>query len=70
MRTLEIPEAEFYAYSQWTRYRRGYKSNWAFVIHKINYGRWVGRHLKNVEPQEPSQEYLDWLDEYQQNYNK
>lgn len=69
MNKLDIDEKTFHAYATYVQRERGYKNNWVFVIHKVHFDKWVSKQLRaeNI-PQEPSQEFLDWLQEYQQNY--
>lgn len=71
MSKLDIDEKTFHAYATYVQRERGYKNNWVFVIHKVHFDKWVSKQLRaeNI-PQEPSQEFLDWLQEYQQNYVK
>lgn len=44
--------------------QRGYKNSWPYVVFREKYGRWPGKLLKEGEPQEPSQEFLDWTKAY------
>lgn len=44
---------------------RGYNKNWAFVIFKARYGKWLSKSLRlEAIPKKPSDEYLTWLYNY------
>lgn len=70
MSKLNIPEKDFLAFAMHERKRRGYKSAWQWVLFKENYGVWVDKSVRftdgvEVEPKEPTDEFLDWVYEYQ-----
>ena len=58
-------EIDFYSYSLFVQEDRGYHNDWKYVIFKVKYGRWIKtKERDGVTPKTPTQEYLDWLDEY------
>lgn len=60
-----MTELDFFCYSLYVQNDRKYASNWAFVIFKVRYGRWVSKSLKGEAVEKlPTQEYLDWLYQY------
>lgn len=69
VRKLDIPKKDFLAFSKYVMNERGYKSGWQWVVFKANYGEWVSRSVRftdgvEVEPKEPTKDYLDWLYDY------
>ena len=69
-RRLDIPKKDFLAYAIYLADRRKYESTWKWVIFKVNYGEWVNKSVRftdgvEVQPKEPTEEFLQWLDEYQ-----
>lgn len=69
MNKLDIDEKTFHSYATYVQKERGYKNNWVFVIHKAHFDKWVSKQLRaeNI-PQKPSQEFLNWLQDYQQSF--
>ncbi|PNP96216.1 hypothetical protein [Moraxella sp. RCAD0137] len=63
---FDIDGKTFYSYVTYIQQTRKYSKNWAFVMYKVNFGKWVDKDTrdKNI-PQEPSKDFLEWLDEYQ-----
>lgn len=56
-----MTEIEFIQQARRFAERRGYKASWAYVAFKTRYGRWPNGLLKEGEPQEVSQEFVDWV---------
>ena len=55
-------ELDFFCYSLYVQNERKYKSNWAFVIFKVRYDKWISKSLRaEAIPKNPTREYLDWL---------
>ena len=55
-------ELDFFCYSLYVQNERKYKSNWAFVIFKVRYGKWISKSLRAEGiAKEPTKEYLNWL---------
>ena len=65
-------ELDFFCYSLYVQEERGYKSNWAFVIFRAYFGKWITKSVRSeAESSLPTQQYLEWLDSYfQQNLNQ
>lgn len=71
MKIADLDKKTFYSYCLYTQRQRGYKSNWAFVMVKSQFGEWVDKKMKaETEAQQPTENFLKWLDEYQSNYMK
>lgn len=69
MNQLNLDKQTFYAYCLYTQQQRGYKSNWAFVIVKVQFGEWVDKKMKaETEAQQPTQAFYNWLSSVQANY--
>lgn len=56
-----MTELEFIQQARWFAERRGYKASWAYVAFRTKYGKWPGSLLKEGEPQQASQEFVDWV---------
>ena len=65
-------ELDFFCYSLYVQEELGYKPNWAFVIFRAYFGKWVTKPVRSeAESRLPTQQYLEWLDNYfQQNLNQ
>ena len=62
---LVMTEFDFFCYSLFVQDDRGYNKNWAFVIFKVRYGKWLSKSLRlEATPKKPSDEYLTWLYNY------
>ena len=60
-----MSELDFFCYSLYVQTERKYKSNWAFVIFKVRYGKWISKSLRaQAIAKNPTKEYLDWLYNY------
>jgi len=71
MKIADLDKKAFYSYCLYIQRQRGYKSNWAFVMVKSQFGEWVDKKMKaETEAQQPTENFLKWLDEYQSNYMK
>ena len=71
MKIADLDKKTFYAYCLYTQRERGYKSNWAFVMVKSQFDEWVDKKMKaETEAQKPTEDFLEWLEEYQSSYMK
>lgn len=52
---------EFVQQARWLAKSKGYKSSWVWVVFRQKYGKWPDDLLKEGEPQEASQEFIDWV---------
>lgn len=59
-----MTEESFYKQAMWVARNRGYKANWHYVIFRVRYGKWIHKSFRSLEPEEPTDEFLSWLDEY------
>ena len=60
-----MSELDFFCYSLDVQNKRNYASNWAFVIFKARYDKWISKSLRaQAIAKNPTKEYLDWLYNY------
>jgi len=66
-----MDETDFYSYSSFIQEERRYHKNWKYSIFKAKYGRWIKtKEMEGVTPKPPTQEYLDWLASFLDNWSK
>ena len=64
-------ELDFYAYSMHVQQKRNYHPNWAYVIFKAKFDKWVMKAQKKAaQAKEPTKEYLDWLEQHQREWSE
>ena len=57
-----MSELDFFCYSLYVQNERNYESNWAFVIFKVRYDKWISKGVRaEAIAKNPTEEYLDWL---------
>ena len=57
-----MSELDFFCYSLYVQNERKYESNWAFVIFKVRYDKWISKGVRaEAIAKNPTEEYLDWL---------
>jgi len=61
---------EFIQQARWFADSRGYKASWPYVVFKERYGAWPGDLLKEGDPQEPSPEFVEWVEGYWRSKSK
>lgn len=66
-----MTEQEFLNYSLHVQNARFYHPNWAYVVFRARFGKWVSKAQKEAaQAQEPVPAYLDWLSEHQEQWSK
>ncbi len=56
---------DFIQQARWIQQERHYSSRWPYIVFKGYFGVWPGPLLKEGDPRPPTQEFLEWVDEYQ-----
>lgn len=64
-----MTELEFVQQARFFADYRGYKPSWVYVVFKERYGRWPEKLLKEGEPMQFTDEFLEWVFAYWQTAN-